>query len=221
MQRASPATESHADACDADWSGFSEEEEMSALVVDYQSHEKPSANVSKEDAKLFMSTKPPIQTTKDLSNTRRTKAEPSDPGETATDAANLKKDLALQRLLEESHLLDPASSLAPSGQKRHKALDIRQQALGSKSSMFSQKKMPLAQRKGILAKATERDEQRRREARENGIILEKTIRPIKQKPPRQREIGAPTVGKFARGLLTLSKKDISDIVGEPRKSKRR
>lgn len=117
--------------------------------------------------------------------------------------------------------MDPKSSLAPQGRNRHKALDIRQQALGSKSSMYHQKNMPLAQRKGILAKSAERDTNRRREAKENGVILEKATKSKSREPKRQREIGAPTVGKFSRGMLTLSKKDLSDIVGRPKKSKRR
>lgn len=141
--------------------------------------------------------------------------------DTVTEAANLKKDLALQRLLEESHLLDPTSSLAPQGRNRHKALDMRQQALGAQSSMFYQKNMPLAQRKGILAKTAERDTYRRREAKDNGVVLEKAPKSKSRESKRQRDIGAPTIGRFSRGMLTLSKKDLGDIVGRPKKSKRR
>lgn len=81
--------------------------------------------------------------------------------------------------------------------------------------------MPLAQRKGIVAKAAERNETRRREAKENGIILERVTKSKGRDPKRQREIGAPTVGRFSRGMLTLSKKDVTDIVGRPKKFKRR
>ncbi len=98
---------------------------------------------------------------------------------------------------------------------------MRQQALGAKSSMYYQKNMPLAQRKGILAKRAERDTSRRREAKENGVVLEKAPKSKSSESKRQREIGAPTVGSFSRGMLTLSKKDLSDIVGRPKKSKRR
>ncbi|KAI4177745.1 MAG: hypothetical protein LQ343_000209 [Gyalolechia ehrenbergii] len=214
--------EPDADVHDTDWSGFSEEEEeKNAFVVNYENHKKLRANVSREDSKQFMSTKPPWQSGERPSTAKRIKPKPPDPEEVATDAANLKKDLALQRLLEESHLLDPALSLAPSGQKRHKALDMRQQALGSKSSTFSQKNMPLAQRKGILARAAERDEFRRRKAKENGIVLEKATKVKVQDPKRQKEIGAPRVGKFTRGMLTLSKKDVYEIVGRSEKIKRR
>ena len=141
--------------------------------------------------------------------------------ETATDAANLKKDLALQRLLKESHLLDSQSPLAHFGQNRHKALDLRLQDMGSKTSIFAQKSMPFAQRKGITAKITEKEELRRREAQENGIILEKVgKRNRKDSILRQRGIGAPSVGKFQGGMLKLNKKDIAEIEG-PRKVARR
>lgn len=138
----------------------------------------------------------------------------------STDAANLKKDLELQRLLKESHLLDFKSSLSHVGQNRHKALDLRLQDMGSNSSIFVQQKMPLAQRKGINAKAVERDETRRRQAQENGIILEKALkRKNKESCNRQRGIGAPSIGKFQGGMLKLSKKDVTDIEG-PKKQAR-
>ena len=93
--------------------------------------------------------------------------------------------------------------------------------MGSKTSVFAQQKMPLAQRKGIAAKATEREETRRREAQENGIILEKVAkRKRKDGSERQRGIGGPGVGKFQGGMLKLSKKDVAKIEG-PRKSTRR
>ena len=146
----------------------------------------------------------------------------NDSEDAATEAANLKKDLALQRLLRESHLLDSHSSLAPSGQNRQKALDLRLQGLGSKSSIMSQQKMPLTHRKGIVAKATKRDEIRRTEAKENGIVLEKAVK-IKKvgDARRQRGIGAPSVGKFQGGMLKLSKKDVADIEGPRKISKER
>ena len=143
-----------------------------------------------------------------------------DPEEASTDAANLKKDLALQRLLKESHLLDSQKSLFHSGQNRHKALDLRLQDLGSRTSIFKQQNMPLAQRRGIKAKAAEKEESRRRTAQQNGIILEKDVKgKRKDHSKRQRGIGAPSVGKFQGGMLKLSKKDIAEIEG-PRKTPR-
>ncbi|KAL8734837.1 MAG: hypothetical protein Q9166_001189 [cf. Caloplaca sp. 2 TL-2023] len=211
------------DGDEVDWTGFPEEdqEEAGAIIVDYQHQKKTKADFPKEDLKLFMSAKPPLGDIEGPSSITAKEIESQVSEEAATDAANLKKDLALQRLLQESHLLDPRSSLAPSGQNRHKALDVRQQALGSKSSIFTQQKMPLAQRKGITAKAAEREDKRRREAKESGIILEKATKLTKRDPKRERGVGAPSVGRFSRGTLTLSKRDVIKIVGTPKRSKRR
>ena len=86
--------------------------------------------------------------------------------------------------------------------------------MGSKSSVFAQRNMPLAQRKGIAAKATKKEELRRREARENGIVLEKAAKSKKKDGNmRQRSIGAPSVGKFQGGMLKLGKRDVAEIEG--------
>jgi len=142
------------------------------------------------------------------------------PEDAETDAANLKKDLALQHLLKESHLLGPESSLSHTGSNRHKALDLRLQDLGSKSSIFSQQKMPLTQRKGITAKAAEMEDEQRRGAQENGIILEKARKGKgRADAKRQKHIGGPSIGKFQGGMLKLSKKDVAAIEG-PKKASR-
>lgn len=96
---------------------------------------------------------------------------------------------------------------------------MRLQALGAKKSTMVQEKMPMSHRKGIIAKQSETEEKRRREARENGIILEKAKMAAKKggDGKRERGVGAPTIGKFAGGTLKLSKKDIFDIEG-PKKS---
>lgn len=79
----------------------------------------------------------------------------------------------------------------------------------------------MSHRKGINAKKEMLEDKRRREARENGIILEKPS--LKKKAPqgrRERGVGAPSVGKFAGGTLRLSKKDLDDIQGpKPRGGK--
>lgn len=85
--------------------------------------------------------------------------------------------------------------------------------MGSKTSVFAQQKMPFAQRKGITAKAIEREKLRRRGAQENGIILEKVAKSRKDDSTRKRGIGAPSVGKFQGGMLKLSKKDVAEIEG--------
>ena len=74
--------------------------------------------------------------------------------------------------------------------------------------------MPLAQRRGIKAKAAEKEESRRRTAQQNGVILEKDVKgKRKDHSKRQRGIGAPSVGKFQGGMLKLSKRDVAEIEG--------
>jgi hypothetical protein len=79
--------------------------------------------------------------------------------------------------------------------------------------------MPMAHRRGIISKQNEREEKRRKEAKENGIILEqaKMITKKGSDGKRDRGVGAPGVGKFSGGTLKLSKKDIFEIEG-PRNS---
>ncbi len=76
----------------------------------------------------------------------------------------------------------------------------------------------MSHRKGITSKQTEKELKRRHEAKENGIILEKAS--VGSKKPsagkRDRGIGAPGVGRFSGGTLTLSKKDIYEIEGPKR-----
>lgn len=145
-----------------------------------------------------------------------------------TEQENLKDDLALQRLLKESHLLDATSlSTDPSGKNRHKATDLRLLELGSKTSIFAQKNMPKHQRVGIQKKKESKEFERRREAKENGIVLERVRKEgtdgrgggFGGGSKRERGIGNPSVGKFSGGTLRLSKRDVDGITG-PRSSGR-
>jgi hypothetical protein len=217
----------------SDWDGISDDEENAVQVVEHTDAQSRMAAMSKEELKSFMafslalrlwtlltifqSSKLPKSTP--AVSVLRDKAGASIEDDDPSEAANLQKDLALQRLLAESHLLDSAKSPTLSGNNRHKATDLRLQALGSKASILKQEKMPMSHRKGIIAKQTEKEEKRRREARENGIILEKGKLGGKKSSDgkRDRGVGAPGVGKFSGGTLKLSKKDISDIEG-PRRS---
>ena len=130
---------------------------------------------------------------------------------------NLKHDLDLQRLLKESHLLEQTKGSTDPGTHRHKAMDLRLTSLGSRASIFGQEKMPLAHRKGIVAKAGSKEALRRQEAKENGIILERLIKSsVQPKGKRERGVDAPSVGKFRGGTLKLSKDDIAGIQGPRR-----
>ena len=82
--------------------------------------------------------------------------------------------------------------------------------------------MPLSQRRGIARKVAEKEESRRRDAKENGIILDKVVkRKSGGDARRQRGIGAPSVGRFKGGMLKLSKQDVLEIQGPRKISKAR
>lgn len=78
----------------------------------------------------------------------------------------------------------------------------------------------MSHRKGIIAKKADKEETRRREAKENGIILEraKIVEKKGADKRKDRGVGGPGVGRFSGGTLTLSKKDIFDIEGPQRKN---
>ena len=173
----------------------------------------------------MQSSKPPSSDSKISQTSRKTKSTPAGDEDEAAESANLKNDLALQRLLKESHLLAPStfststsatSNTNPQGKSRLRALDLRLQDLGAKKE--APVKMPMSHRKGIVAKASGREEKRRKEAAENGIVLERfrgggktEDRGTATGKRRERGIGGPNVGKFRGGTLSLSKKDVRDI----------
>ncbi|OJD31626.1 uncharacterized protein BKCO1_4600063 [Diplodia corticola] len=237
------------DEDDDDWEGISEDDEEPENTVEVVEVAGPtrSERLSKAELKAFMSSKPPTQpsktpTTASSSSSSKNKkgkgGADDDPDDPAADAMNLKNDLALQRLLQESHLLDASSSSSPladplagpTGKNRHKATALRLQALcsggGSKASsvLSQQQKMPMAHRKGIKAKAAAKEATRRREARENGIVLERVRKDpaaaagdaAAAKKKRERGVGGPGVGRFSGGTLRLSKRDVASITGEGR-----
>jgi hypothetical protein len=131
-----------------------------------------------------------------------------------SETINLKQDLDLRRLLRESHLLEQAKTSAHPGSHRHKATELRLQSLGSRFSLLSQEKMPISHRKGIAAKTEAMEARRRKDAQENGTILEKAMKPSSQaKGRRDRGIDAPSLGRFRGGTLKLSRNDIAGIQG--------
>lgn len=79
--------------------------------------------------------------------------------------------------------------------------------------------MPDSHRRGIKLKAAHKEEKRRREARENGIVLEKPTFKAKATSTKRRDrgIGAPAVGKFAGGTLNLNKRDLTHVQGFQKK----
>jgi hypothetical protein len=139
--------------------------------------------------------------------------------EEVSETLNLKHDLDLQRLLKESHMLEEAKASSALESYRHKATDLRLQALGgSKSSIFTQQKMPMIHRKGIAAKSETRETLRRKEAKENGVVLEKLVDPVQGRIKRDRGVDKPSLGKFQGGTLKLSKGDVASIQGSSQRS---
>jgi hypothetical protein len=205
---------------DTDWTGISEGED-DVEVIDYTNSRLGREDMSRAEMKAFMSAKPPTSASApSKSLTVKKKPDEAD----LTESTNLKNDQALQKLLRESHLLSASSSgtstptLSATGIMRHKSTDLHLQTLGAKGSVFSQKKMPMSQRKHMIQKARTTEEKRRAEAKEAGVILE---RPTMNKVPGKRDgnrkrdkaVGLPSVGKFRGGTLNLSKKDVRSITG--------
>jgi hypothetical protein len=208
---------------ESDWSGISDNED-GVEVIEYQDPTRELDETERAEMKAFMSSKPPTSASTSSKNvTTKKKQDDADPNE----STNLKNDMALQRLLRESHLLSAASSgtstptLVATGATRHKSQDLHLQALGAKGSIFTQKKMPMAQRKHMIQKARTTEEKRRADAKEAGIVLERENRVAKKAPEKKRErgVGGPSIGKFRGGTLSLSKKDVQSITGSGAKGK--
>ncbi|KAK6605725.1 hypothetical protein H4I95_05531 [Botrytis cinerea] len=228
---------------DEDWDGLSdnsaeddEQEENGVQVVEHvKKIDSRIAGMSKGELRAFMSSKiPKSHHTPSLSKIAELPAgSADDPG--ATEALNLKNDLALQRLLDESHLLTSSSSSSAAnshavhtlqGKNRLKALDMRVQALGGKTSIHTQESMPMNMRKGIIRKAEEKEERRRREAKENGIVLETKGRGGGVSGGRERRKersgtggtfdSGPGVGRMRGATLSLSERDVVGIEGSKR-----
>ncbi|KAF2158221.1 hypothetical protein K461DRAFT_290466 [Myriangium duriaei CBS 260.36] len=226
-----PLPEAVSDDEDSAWSGVSDDDTAQVEVVQHSAAPiTKGESMSKSEKRAFMSSKPPSSRTASSTSTSRSKSAKGGKGneeEEGTEAANLKNDLALQRLLRESHLLEGNASASdgPTGRNRLKATELRMQSLGAKSSILDQKLMPMSHRKGMLAKAARKESERRQEARENGIILERAKlgkkREVGGGGRRERGIGGPSIGRFRGGTLSLSKKDVQGIQGSSVGSSRR
>lgn len=216
-------------------------------VVDY-SKPTPSfstltpqtALMTKREMRAYLSSRPP-DAVSTVGGKARAKHQQHKGGDGTDDPQNedsrslLANDLELQRLISESHILsatNPFNSAgsganAPSkafseGRTRALTTDLRLQKLGSAGSIFRQQKMPMAMRKGISGAKASREEKRRREAKENGIILEreapgeggkKARRKQQQKGGRRSDlpVDMPGMGRMKGGELRLSKRDVRAV----------
>lgn len=204
---------------DDEWDGLSEKDDEATPEIEVI-QDKPANLIDRDqqrrEMKAFMSSKPPT-----ASSTGTSTKPPSSKAATGeddeTETTNLKNDLALQRLLKESHLLDATTftntaNTAPEGKSRLKALDMRIRDLGGKKSHLEQDRIPMSHRRGMVAKSSDREAKRRQEAKENGIILERVKGgKVSKEARRERGIGGPSVGKFGGATLRLSKDDIRGI----------
>lgn len=95
-------------------------------------------------------------------------------------------------------------------------------ALGAKGSVLEQEKMPMNMRKGINKAAETYEQKRRREARENGIILEKASGKTKSGSSSRggkrsggnggdRAVDMPGIGKMRGAQLTISAREIRSM----------
>lgn len=208
--------------------------------VEIVDHSKPgpasasalqTAMMSKREMRAYLSSRPPDTTSTTSTQTKSLKAGGEDDDDDAQNEDSktlLANDLALQRLLSESHLLsasNPFHSIGSSdadgktftqGRTRHLTTDLRLQKLGSKESIFTQRKMPMGMRKGINSARQEREAKRRREAKENGIILETALKEKGRKRTSKGTRGdvavdMPGMGKFRNGELRLSSREVKEV----------
>ncbi|KAK3494756.1 uncharacterized protein B0T23DRAFT_315277 [Neurospora hispaniola] len=225
-----------------DYSGSDSEEEEKddedapkVMVVDYSkdSSKMDTSKMSKKELKAYLSSKPPNAILDSNSQTNGTKAKKDKDGEGEDSAAFLANDLALQRLIAESHILSAAGGNAShylssaaaetdkntrafaEGRIRKKTTDMRMQALGAKGSVLEQEKMPMNMRKGIKKASETYEQKRRREARENGIILEKASGKgkgnVKKRSGGDRPVDMPGIGKMRGAQLTISSREIRSM----------
>ncbi|SPO00503.1 uncharacterized protein DNG_03251 [Cephalotrichum gorgonifer] len=204
-----------------EWGGISDDDEPEPAVevVDYSaSATSNTALLGKREHKAFMSSRPPSH---HESESKRTAASTTPASDYPEDARTLlAQDLELHRLITESHLLDPTSKLHSKpfteGRIRMHTTDLRITSLAPGSaSILKQKKMPMSMRKGIESTKTRKEETRRREARENGVILERkggdAAGPGKRAGGKKRggpRLDMPGIGRLKGAELTLSDRDI-------------
>lgn len=185
--------------------------------------------MSKREMRAYLSSRPPDTTSTDTTRTKHKASGDDDDPQNEDSKTLLANDLALQRLISESHILsasNPFNSVGLSagagaaskpfteGRTRKLTTDLRLQKLGSKESIFTQHKMPMGMRKGITTAKQERESKRRREAKENGIILETAQKKGGRRKPKGRgdvAVDMPGMGKFRNGELRLSSREVKAV----------
>ncbi|ROW12770.1 hypothetical protein VMCG_00278 [Cytospora schulzeri] len=234
---------------DGEDDGLGAEKDNKVEVVDHSKPLTPSLTpqvlmgMTKREMRAYLSSRPPDA----LSEAETSKAKQlllkkddsnngGDDGQNEDSKALLAKDLELQRLISESHILSSANPFNTTtsgaakqafagGKTRALTTDLRLQGLGGKGSIFSQQKMPMGMRKGITGAKAAREERRRREAKENGIILERPTgedAAAKGKKNRKKStfgrrdlpVDMPGMGRMKGGELRLNKRDVKAVERE-------
>ncbi|KAK0389356.1 hypothetical protein NLU13_2931 [Sarocladium strictum] len=214
---------------DSDDQEASEEDDNVVEVVDHSSDAPKTKAMSKAELKAFMSSRPPDPTNTSPSATSTPSSSKQSSSTLPEDAPSLlAQDLELRRLISESHLLAPKPTfttnittsttsnepkLFASGRTRRKATDLRLQALGSKGSIYKQEKMPMNMRKGMVAARALTEAKRRREAKENGVVLEREVggKKVKRKVRRDDSVDMPGIGRMKGAQLRISERDVKSI----------
>lgn len=234
---------------DGSEAGSSSETNNKVEVVD---HSKPLApavalqvlmGMTKREMRAYLSSRPPDALAE--AGTSKAKqllllkkgdgagAGDDDDGQNEDSKALLAKDLELQRLISESHILSSANPFNTTtsgaaarpfagGRTRALTTDLRLQGLGGKGSIFAQQRMPMGMRQGITGARAAREERRRREAKENGIILERPAGGDDSKKNNSKKkkstfgrrdlpVDMPGMGRMKGGELRLNKRDVRAV----------
>ncbi|KAH3666243.1 hypothetical protein OGAPHI_004432 [Ogataea philodendri] len=163
---------------------------MAPVVVKFEDKYAPSkVEQSKEHKKILKSGKPISLEELKRKKRAREQQELKD-SKTKEDKDDIKNDIALDRLLNESHILAETRAKAysgadltletldhenPTGKARVKTLQNRLQKVSEVNGKDGQKleKMPMNMRKGMVKAQLQRIEKYEREAKDAGIVLAK------------------------------------------------
>lgn len=179
--------------------GSRAEQRAEPEVIVFQEPGERVQRSSKKEYQAFMSSTVP------QAPPRERKVKETDEAE-VEDSRN---DLALRRLLKESHLLsEPHVSLKSRGKSRHEALQARIEALGGAKAKPQQHSWKI--KSGIERKARDRATREAKEAKDAGILMARHSGVSKQKAKHRngRDRGlnfTKEIGKFRKGNLALSK----------------
>ena len=188
------------------------EEEETDEVEEVVFHETDTKDVQTDNAgfKAFMSGKVP-------------KVGPTQlPTRTEDDEERdaLKKDIELQKLLRESHLLadQGTGSLSATGKTRHKAVAMHLIHNGAKPP--PPEKMSMTMRCGIKQKQGKQLAKKEKEEKEAGIVTAKKAT-VQKKKKSNKLLHELNLGKYKHGKLSITRSEINRIQKPTKKGKKK